>query len=48
MGNWDVVQVVVVVVVAGTLAGQQTLEAAEVVGSLHGVQGRELGFLQVL
>lgn len=46
MGNWGVVQVVVVVVVAGTLAEQQTLEVAEVVGNLHGVRGRRLGFLQ--
>ena len=41
------VQVVVVVVVAGTLVEQQTLEVVEVVGNLHGAQGRELGFLQV-
>lgn len=46
-GSWEAVQVVVavvVVVVAGTLAEQQTRVEVEVVDSLHGVQ--ELGFLQ--
>lgn len=50
VGSWEVEQVVVavaVVVVDGTLDEQQTLVEVEVVDNLHGVQGRELGFLQV-